>query len=830
MMEYSIFKNANLIYNRDFSGICLHLNPWETKFESRRQIKNLPAGNGLPLFRKKFNLGKKPIHGEAFVTALGLFDLWINGMRVGDDELKPGWTDFRKRILYNSYDVTEYLNEGENCILGVVAPGWYCGSIALATYGENPPAFMLRLHCVLFDGTVTEIMTDNEWETAVGGQIRYSDIWDGENCDGGLVGYDEISLPEAVTSDWSAAETANYFNGEVTKAIAPAIKVIESLERKPISLFVYDGIEENGSDFGALKLIASPSQFPYVLEKGRILIIDFGQNIAGWVKISAKGEKGTRIDLQFAEMLNDSGLISRGNDGPENSLYRSNYRYALSQDTYFLSGKTIAETYRPTFTYHGFRYAQVVADGSIEIHKLTAQVVTADTEQCGYIKTSDKRVNRLFNNVVWGQRDNFLTVPSDCPQRDERLGWTGDAQIFCRTAAYNANVLEFFRKWLQDMRDSQRKDGGYTHVAPNVRIMPDTVPAAWADAGIIVPYQMYKMYGDTNILSEHFASMERYMRFLEGFGLAGPQPEYGDWLSFEQTDNTYISMAYYAYDTQLMSEMAEALKKSERARHYRDLTCRIKAAIAEKYTVPGFFESASQTACVLAICFRLLSTDELNKIGQLLVQKIKTNGNKISTGFLGTSLINQALSEIGEDGLAYTLLLQNEFPSWLYSVDQGATTVWERWNSYTLSDGFGNVDMNSFNHYSYGAVTEWMYRYMAGIETLGSGFKRVLLQPRPDTRSDSEIPHSQHRIDFVEAFYNSVTGKIEVGWNFTENEFIYRCNISDGQNATLILPLFNKDSFLWNGNLCLTKDYCTENGKCILDLKTGQHIFKISLA
>ena len=562
------------------------------------------------------------------------------------------------------------------------------------------------------------------------------------------------------------------------------------------------------------------------LGKGQAAVVDFGQNMVGWPVFDVSGSKGTSLMVRFGEMLNDTGEKARGNDNPKGSIYSVNYRSAKSKLQCVLSDKDRMHV-RPTFTFYGFRYIEITASDDIEISGLIGAVVGSATKETGYLETSHEKVNKLISNILWGQRGNYLTVPTDCPQRDERLGWTGDTQIFCNTAAYNADVDGFFKKWLRDARDSQSPEGMYPDVIPTVRVV-GFGGAAWADAGIVVPYVMMRMYDDRELVAEHYDSMEKYMGWLASRGMEGPHPTYGDWLAYEPTDNRYIALAYYAHDAKMMAEMSAAIRKDDRAEHYRALYGQIKAEFAARYCEGGDLKPdyRSQTGYLLALMTDMLDGDHRTAAVKALHEKIVNNGHKLSTGFVGAGILNKILAENGECDLAYSLLLQTANPSWLYSVDQGATTIWERWNSYTISTGFGDVGMNSFNHYAYGAVEEWMYRYVAGIEVdpEAYGFERVILQPTPDTRKPDEIPEGQEKITWVRSHYDSRHGRIESRWS-TEDGFVYET--ATPVPATLYLPvLTDAQTFSVNGIEHKFGEFERDGGRIVITLAPGRYTFK----
>ncbi len=780
-------------------------NPWETPIGAADQFAPIVDKNGIALFRKTFTVRElKAARVDA--TALGIYDLYVNGKRVGRqagredatpyDELKPGWTDYTARCLYYSYDLAPYLTEGENTLLAAVAPGWYNGRIALGTYGETHIALLAAIRLSDADGERV-LYTDKTWEASWGSAIRAADIWDGEMYDANQPSLATISEKQD-SLHWGtpAEETHDLF---VTPQVGSTITVRPNLTRKPETVTVYRGTEDNGSDYGKIHVVRTLTGNSFTLAAGEAAVLDFGQNMVGWPTFTARGAAGTSLQIRFGEMLNDSGLKSRGNDNPEGSIYSINYRSAKAKLCYILNGQD--DTYRPTFSFFGFRYCEIRATADVTFENLTAEVVGSANRETGHMETSNADVNRLISNVLWGQRGNYLSVPTDCPQRDERLGWTGDTQAFCCTAAYNADVDGFFHKWLQDARDSQAENGMYPDVIPKVRVV-GWGGAAWSDAGIIVPYTMWKMYADTDIIREHYASMERYMDWLATTDLSGPNATYGDWLAYEPTDARYISVAYYALDARYMAAMSRAIDRADRAAHYDSLFEQVRDYFRRIYcNAEGDLnpEVRTQTGYLLALRNDLLLPERRPAAVAALKQKIIDNGYKLSTGFVGSCILNEVLAEFGENDLAYSLLLQTENPSWLYSVHQGATTIWERWNSYTKATGFGDVGMNSFNHYAYGAVQEWMYRHIAGIETTeqAPGFAHPILQPKPDTRSAEEIPAGQEKITWVRTSFASPVGLIESAWDMTDG-FTYTCRVPVA--ATLHLPLIGSaETLVING-------------------------------
>ena len=814
-------------------------NPWENKLEPTDQFKPIESRHGLPLFRKSFCANKNDQVTIA-ATALGIFDLYCNGNRVGRieengnevfDELKPGYYEFRKRALYFTYDLSPYLVDGENVLLAAVAPGWRNGRISFDAFAGEDEAFyaVVKVNDEYF-------YTDTDWHATWGGRVRAADIWDGELCNANYPSYSEISKAGYDISVWGHPYTTEH-DIEITPFIGPTVMVRPELTRHPLTLTVHEGTIDNGTEHGEINVVYSAENSEaVVLKKGQTLTYDLGQNMVGWPVITVKGAAKTAVQLRAAEFLNDSGSLERGNDGPKGSVYTINYRSARAKAYYILGGDEYGEFYKPVFSFFGFRYIEIVADNDIEILSFSAEVVGSNIRETGNMETSNALVNQLISNIIWGQRGNYLYVPTDCPQRDERLGWTGDTQIFCNTAAYNADVRMFFHKWLQDARDSQAEWGGYPDVIPAARVV-GCGGAAWGDAAIIVPYVMWKMYGDVRLLEEHYDSMKKCMDMFEARDINMPHKHaaYGDWLAYEPSDHWMVSVAYAAFDARLMIQIAKILGKNKDAQRFRNYFNAIKAHYNKFYCDENgdlLPQHQTQTAYLLGLKFQLLQDKNRPAAIAALRKKIIDNGHKLSTGFVGTGILAQTLAEIGENDLAYSLLLQRENPSWLYSVDQGATTIWERWNSYTLATGFGNVAMNSFNHYAYGAIQEWMYRHVAGIEydPAAPGFERAILQPKPDTRTADELPEGQENIKYVNTSYDSYHGTIVSNWS-TENGFTYYCEVP--VPTRLYLPILTK-------NDCFTLDgvshkfsefkqaaYNARLNRIVIDLAPGKYEFKM---
>lgn len=806
------------------------------------------------MFRKEFT-AKAPVKSaKLYSSALGIYDVFINGTRVGHvqddgttiyDELKPGWTDYAKKVFYNTHDVTTLVKKGGNAIGATVTSGYWAGGICHGQYGDKPVTFMAKLVIEYTDGSKETVVTDASWATYDNGALRKGDIYNGETYNATLedgwtkAGYDQ--------SAWHAIVSSRDFTGEICAFEGPAARIRTSLTRLPEHITIYEGIKQTGTAYGMVNVVSETSgNSPVKLKKGQTVIYDFGQNMVGWVRVNVKGKAGCTLRARFSEMLNDKGDTNRGDDGPGGSLYLINLRTAKASMYYTLRGDEEGETYSPTNTYYGFRYCEITAGDDIEINGIEGLVVGADNEEGSSLTTSHDAVNQLYSNVIWGQRGNFMSVPTDCPQRDERLGWTGDTQIFCRTAAYNANTAAFYHKFMGDMRDSQRPDGAYPDVAPIAWVGYGN--GAWGDAGIIVPWTTYLMHGDKSIIEENYESMEKYMDWMaaqagDGYKYQGAGTNYGDWVSFVPTDSRYVSVCYYAYDALLMSKMSQVLSKAPgdeyaiKAAEYEQLYNNIKAEFATRYISNRIPKQHTQTGYLLALRFGLLP-DEASEQATIkaLARAISSNNETLNTGFVGTGIINTTLSQVGLIDKAYNLLLQRNCPSWLYSVDQGATTIWERWNSYTKETGFHkDISMNSFNHYSYGAVAEWMYRYMAGIEAdeQNAGFKNIILQPYPDTRTT--LPQGQERITSVDATVASNYGSIKSAWQLgADGSLSYKVTVPANTTARLLMPVAEGSKVYESGRPAEESEGVkyegTTDDRAIFTLGSGSYSFTTNIS
>lgn len=808
---------------------------------------------GVPVFRKVFATESPVKSAKIYAAALGVYDLFLNGKRVGQlmsdgsmryDELKPGWTDYRSEVNYSVYDVTAMVREGANVVGAQLSNGWWSGAIMRGVYGNNPElGLLVKLHIEYADGHAEDVVTGTDWDCAYCGPVMYGDIYGGEVYDARR-DY-AWAAPGYKASGWYETAECTLFRGELTSLACPTVQVREELRRTPQKITVYEGVQQTGTAYGSVNVVRTvDGAAPLLLKAGETAIFDMGQNMVGWVRFTARGENGTKLRFRFGEMLNDTGDPGRADDGPGGSLYTYNLRTANATLYYTMNGQAEGETFNPSTSFFGFRYCEVTATHDVEITALTGEVVGTANEETGSFKTSHPDVNQLYSNVIWGQRGNFLSIPTDCPQRDERLGWTGDTQIFARTAHYNADVRAFYHKWMRDMRHSQRADGAYPDMAPFCNFW-GYGNAAWGDAGVIVPWTVYLMTGDKHILEENYEANTRYMNFLAaqaggGYTYNGAGTSFGDWLAYENMDARYVSVCYYAYVADLMARTAAALSETESdayaldAARYAALYKAIKAEFQQRYLdANGMPAVATQTGYLLALNFGLLPETAVEGALGNLRRKIADNGYKLSTGFVGTGVLNQTLSRFAQDDLAYDLLLQRENPSWLYSVDQGATTVWERWDSYTKDGGFNKHPwiMNSFNHYAYGVVAEWMFRYVGGIEAdeAQPGFKHIILQPAPDFRTS--FPVGQQRITSAEATHRSGYGLIRSAWTYKENGRIdYEVTVPANTTATLYLPVKDATDVVTENNTPLEEaegvTYSgVENGRAVIELQSGSYRF-----
>ncbi|MDE1193102.1 MAG: glycoside hydrolase family 78 protein [Arachidicoccus sp.] len=707
-------------------------------------------------FRKVFSAkkDKKEIKSAIlYITSRGMYEAEINGHRVGNDYLTPGWTSYSHRIQYQQFDVAALLHKGQNAVGITIGNGWYRGKLAWGEHNKNhyghTLALLSQLEIIYKDGTKETINTDDSWRSSTG-SIVSAEIYDGETIDDRLekTGWANAGYNDR---DWSSVKIVDYDFSNLIPT-----------ENEPV---------RKHETFNPVKIITTP--------KGE-KVIDFGQNLVGWVIVKANGQAGTKITLQHAEVLDKNG-----------NFYNTNYRGAKATATYILKGGQ-EETFEPHFTFYGFRYIKIEGyPGNIKPGDFTAVALYSDMKPSGTFECSDSLLNKLQHNIQWGQRGNFLDVPTDCPQRDERLGWTGDAQVFSLTAAYNRDVKNFFSKWLKDVAADQLPDGAVPFVIPNVLGGNDAGSAGWSDVATIIPWNMYMVYGDEKILKQQYASMKAWVEYMHSKSvnnLWSTGFHFGDWLFYRPdddddgrsavTDKYLIAQCFYANSVQILINTAQVIGKTDDVQTYTALLNAVKKAFLKEYVTPnGRLVSSTQTAYVLALQFDMLPEELRAQAAKRLVENVHDYDDHLTTGFLGTPYLCEVLSRFGYSDIAYKLLLQKTYPSWLYPVLHGATTIWERWDGQKPDGSFENPGMNSFNHYSYGAIGNWMYRNIAGIQPAEPGYKKIIIKPLIGGG-----------LTWAKGSYNSTYGLIVSEWHITDNKVKLHVEIPQGTTAEIYVP------------------------------------------
>lgn len=701
-----------------------------------------------PYLRREFAVPSPVRRARLYATALGVYEVHLNGTRVSADHLAPGWTDYRHRVTYQTYDVTALVSEGPNALGALLADGWYAGNISWFgsfQYGRRL-AFRAELEILHDDGSVTRVSTDPEWRAA-SGAIRYADLQNGERQDLAAepLGW---TAPGFDDSGWAAAVPTSPPAGRLTAAVAPPIRVQEELE--PVALWE-----------------ARPG----------VWIADFGQNLVGWVRLTGRSGRDRPVVLRHAEVLDHEG-----------GLHLANLRSARATDEFLPRAEDEAETFEPRFTFHGFRYVEVSGlRGAPEA--ITARVAYAAMEPAGEFACSDERLDRLQSNIVWGQRGNFLAVPTDCPQRDERLGWTGDIWAFAPTALFNYDAAAFLRSWLTDVVDVQGDDGAVTHVVPDVLsgrgLSPNAKEAGspgWGDALVMLPWALHRLRGDAGVVEACFEPMLRWLAYLDKRSDGGVFPEegFGDWLSIgAETPKRLVGTAVFALSARQLAGLAAALGRDADERACLDLYERVRRAFRAAFVEgPGVLASGTQTAYVLAITAGLLEEHELPRAAARLAADIEARGGHLSTGFLGTPFLLDALTSTGRLDVAYRLLTQDTFPSWLYPVVHGdATTMWERWDSWSHHRGLQDPGMNSFNHYAYGAVGDWMYRTVGGLAPGSPGYADIVVRPRPGGG-----------VGWARTAHRTRHGGVEISWRLAADGFALDVVVPPNTRAEVHVP------------------------------------------
>ena len=765
---------------------------WKASWITIESEKAEKGSKPSQYFRKDFSIGKKIKSARVYVTSLGLYQLYLNGKKVSTDLFTPGWTSYKNRIQYQTYDVTAMIQQ-KNLIGAIVGDGWYRGNIGWGNengYYGHQLALLTQLQLNYTDGTSEMIGTDSSWK-ATSGPIIFSDIYNGETYDARkeMPGWSNNGFDD---SKWGKVSVLDQSKKILIAPQGAVVKAIQEI--KP------------------LKVLTTP--------KGET-VFDMGQNMVGWVKLRVQGKKGDQVTLKFAEVLTKEG-----------NFYTDNLRAAKATDVYILKGDG-EEVYQPNFTFHGFRFVKIEGiSGQPTLEQITGVVIHSDMKPTGTFTCSDPMINQLQHNIQWGQKGNFLDVPTDCPQRDERLGWTGDAQVFSMTAAFNFDVAPFYTKWMRDVAADQLPNGKVPHVIPDV-LKGDGGSTAWADVSIIVPWTTYLVYGDQRILEVQYPSMKawvEYMKTKAGEDLIWTGDfHFGDWLAFATTNSDYpgattekdlIATAYYSYSSGILGKIAKIIGKNEDAKKYTQLSENIKKAFVHEFVTPaGRLVSHTQTAYSLALAFNLLPEDLIPKAAAFLAEDVKKFGH-LTTGFVGTPLLCKTLSAHGYDELAFMLLNRKEYPSWLYPVTQGATTIWERWDGQKPDGSFQDVGMNSFNHYAYGAIGEWLYRYVAGmdIDPEIPGYKHILLAPHPGgglTNADAE--------------FTSLYGKVKSAWKIDGNDFVYEVTVPSNTTATVTLPGAKHEQLMVNSQplSALLKENLKQTDNAVsLNIGSGNYQFR----
>jgi alpha-L-rhamnosidase len=755
--------------------------PWEAKFITPDMDASIQ-----PVFSKKFHLEKEIESARLYISGLGVYEAEMNGKKIGEEYLTPGCNVYDEWVQYNTYDITDYLIPGENLIEVALGDGWYKGRYASREMPQYKYGSEFVLICEMnlryTDGTEEKLGTDTSWK-AKKGKVLSSDIYDGEVYDGTSEDNSIYTVSETAAVAYEAL-TARYSLPVVVKDIV-----------KPVTL------------------ITTP-----LGEK----VLDMGQNMVGWLTFVCREAKGQKIRFQFGEILQ------------EGNFYRDNLRTAKEEFVYISDGKQ--REIRPHFTFFGFRYVKITGISDIRLDDFTGKVLYSDMEQTGHIKTSHPLVNKLFQNTLWGQRGNFVDIPTDCPQRDERLGWTGDAQIFSGTACFNMDVFQFFKKYGHDIYSEQKKLGGAVPVVVPSKRHRNMTSCAWGEAATVIPWNVYVHYGNRSILEDQFESMKGWVDFMrqEDIKAGGKKLwttgfHYGDWLALDGgfknmptggTNLAYLASANYYYSATLVVKAARVLGKKEEEEKYQKLADDIRTAIQREYFSPeGKLTIDTQTAYIVALYFGLCKEEWKDRVIEDMRHRFRVDGNYLTTGFIGTPYLGRVLSNNKSNDIAYTLLLNDKFPSWFYEISMGATTIWERWNSVLPDGSISDTGMNSLNHYAYGSIVEWMYRDMAGINPSeeAPGFKMVYIEPKPE-----------QRIHSVKASVDSASGTYESGWTIEENKILYHIVIPfDGRARVTLRDVKPKDVLLNGENF---EDFTETGNGIFMELDAGTWEFECEVS
>ncbi len=828
-----------LLSSADWSADWITFRDDSSVHSDRNKLLLPPARH----YRKQFAISKEVRRAIIHASALGLYDLYCNGQRVGDAYFQPGWSDYHQRAYYRSHDVTALVRaHGENALGAVVADGWYAGYVGfglLVGYGPEKsgrslygktPAFIAQLELDYTDGTHETVVTDPTWRVTDRGPTREADLLMGETYDARAElgnwsepGYNDNAWDHAVAADSNPIAKAMFYEGTGQREVNLGFV-------RPPKMKAYNGPPVCVTQELPAQSVSEPTP--------GVFVYDLGQNFAGVIRLKIKGSAGEQIRIRHAEMLK-----------PDGTLMTENLRKARATDTYTLRGDPAGETWSPRFTYHGFRYVELTGLATPPpIEAVTGLVLHSDTPPTGNFECSDPVMSRFARNAQWTQHSNFVEIPTDCPQRDERLGWTGDVQAYIGTAVLNADVAAFFTKWMDDLNESQRSFGAYPDYAPYPMAhgaARKTFGSAWTDVGIICPWTIWQTYGDTGMLQRHWDSMTRFMEWRwagttpEGLGTQLGNP-WGDWLNIgEPTPLDFIDTCYLALDLRMMEEMARAIGRPLEAQSYLVCLNKLKAAFRKKYLTPeGGVTISTQTAQVLALSADLIPAEQAEAVVGALAGNIEQNNFRMKTGFLGTKSLLPMLSAHGRHDLAVRLFQSRQFPSWGYEVVNGATTVWERWDSYTTEHGFNGVNgkqnarMNSFSHYAFGAVMEWAYRTLAGIDSDGVGFRRIIIRPRPPAPDSNPAATP---VNWVKADYTCINGKITSAWTRENNRFVLDVTIPANTTGTIYLPTATPAA-ITEGGLSLAEGkilgiaaVSAERNETRVEVTAGSYHFVVSL-
>ena len=781
------------------------------------------AADGASWFLSTVKNGKKVTKAVWMTAGLGVYDLYVNGKLIGEEVLKPGFTHYAKTKRSFTYDITDAFVKkagGENVLSVQVTPGWWADKI-VSPWSPNgflgkKCAFRGVLELTYADGTSERFGTDTErWKAGIAGPVKHAAIFDGEE-------YDARELPGFATPEkLSAPEVNTEFAGEILPSEGAEVYQRKDLALKPVRTYVWEGVtgaveseDEKEVEHGTVVIKKEyAAGEPVVLKPGETLVVDFGQNAAAVPSFVFEAAEGTELICRPSEILNDgNGAERRGMDGPEGSTHRRNLRVNDNEIwlTYTFGPAKGPVSFIPRCTFYGYRLISVTASDEVKILSVESVPVTSIAKdlETGTIDTGDKDIDKLISNTRWGQMSNYLSVPTDCPQRNERLGWMADTQVFTETGTFFANTDAFFHKWTRDIRDSQSGTGGFPGVSPFAQYGNDMMRLGWADAGVIVPWTVWKQFGDKAIVDENWAAMEKFMAHVcetkyDHKALAAENGNYNwaDWVGYEPLEScsgrafetpetrrqaeeywSYLGACYWAMDAGMMRDMAVSTGRDE-------ATSQAMADEAKDYIRTRFFKpdgtfklailNTMQTPALFALKNEILGGQARDAMLARLRQNFVDHGNCLQTGFLGTSILMQTLTDNGMSDIAYELLFQRKNPSWLYSVDNGATTIWERWNSYMESEGMGPSGMNSFNHYAYGCVCQWIWETAAGIaaDPAEPGFRHIIMKPVPDKR-----------LGHLDASYQSAAGLIESHWKYEGETWTWTFTVPEGATATVTLP------------------------------------------